>query len=242
MTSPLLQVRKLRKHYRTSKGGELRVLEDVSFSVPAGGIVGLTGVSGAGKSTLLRCICSLDQPDSGDIRFEGLPVVQWKKHGTPSPIQMIFQDPGASLNPRFTAFEAVEEALCIRRVRDRRAIVSRLLSQTGLSDGCASRKCWEFSGGQRARLAIARALAAEPRLLLLDESLSGLDASVRGQVVNLLLDLRRWRGLSYILVTHDRDLAQALASPVLELEHGRLKIAESDHLPKWLPEMAGTVV
>ena len=219
------------------------MLDNVSFSVPACGIVGLTGVSGAGKSTLLRCICSLEQPDSGDIRFEGLSVGDWKRRRTPAPIQLIFQDPGASLNPRFTAFEAVEEPLRIRKVRERRAIVSRLLNQTGLSEGCASRKCWQFSGGQRARLAIARALAAEPRLLLLDESLSGLDASVRAQIINLLLDLQRWRGLSYILVTHDRDLAAALTGPVLELEcGGRLKHAESASVPAWFPEVAGSAV
>jgi ABC-type dipeptide/oligopeptide/nickel transport system ATPase subunit len=239
MTSPVLEVRKLGKRYRTPAGTVLPVFEDVSFSIPARGIVALTGVSGAGKSTLLRCLCSLEQPDSGDIFFEGLPALRWKQCHIPSPIQLIFQDPGASLNPRFTAFEAVDEALRIRGVRDRHGIVSRLLNQTGLPDGCAPRKCWQFSGGQRARLAIARALAAEPRILLLDESLSGLDASVRAQIVNLLLDLQRWRDLSYLLVTHDRDLARALTPCVLELEYGRLKLADSAHPPSWLSEMAG---
>lgn len=244
MTSPLLEVKKLAKRYPRAAGPEAQVLVDVSFSVEPGSIVALTGASGAGKSTLLRCICGLDMPDAGEIRFEGLSVSGLPRRRGAAPIQMICQDPGGSLNPRFTAFEVVEEPLRLRKVGNRamrRSIVSRLLNQTGLPDASAGRKSWEFSGGQRARLAIARALASEPRLLLLDESLSGLDASIRGQIANLLLDLQRWRGLSYLLVTHDRDLAQTLTGDILELEHGRLRSSSVVTVANWRQEMAWTV-
>lgn len=248
MTSALLEVRRLGKRYRTSRRADLRrpdlkVFEEVSFTVPHCAVVGLTGPSGSGKSTLLRCLCSLDRADEGTIRFEGLPVLGGQKRGRPSPIQLIPQDPGASLNPRFTAFEIVEEPLRFMNGTNtaaRRSIVSHLLDRTGLADSWARRKSWEFSGGQRARLAIARALAAEPRLLLLDESLSGLDASVRGQILNLLLDIQRWRGLSYLLVTHDCELARSLAGSVLELEQGRLRTLEGTPVAS-SPELAYTV-
>ncbi len=224
MTSPLLEARHLIKNYRAERQGERRVLNDISFTLEPFSIAALTGPSGSGKSTLLRCLCSLECPDAGSVLFEGLPL-GIRKWARTAPVQMIFQDPGASLNPRFTAFEIVAEPLRIfsqGRRQSHRHVVSELLDVTGLSRQCARRKAWQFSGGQRTRLAIARALAANPRLLLLDESLSGLDVSVRGQIVNLLLDLQRWRNLSYLLVTHDLGLAAALTDKVLLLEQGRL--------------------
>jgi ABC-type glutathione transport system ATPase component len=230
-TMPLLEVRHLSKSYRTahllpSRQGQVVALRDVSFVIERGSTVALVGVSGAGKTTLARCLCFLERADSGEIRFEGLPFARFRKTATAvRPIQMIFQDPGASLNPRFTAFEVIEEPLRIvgrgNRENNQR-IVHELMDVTGLAPDWSGRQSWQFSGGQRARLAIARALAADPSLLILDESLSGLDVSVRGHIANLLLDLQSTRGLSYLLVTHDRDLAAALADKVMSLRSGRL--------------------
>lgn len=224
-TSPLLEVKHLRKTYRSSRHQECPVFNDVNFAIDSSTITALTGPSGAGKSTLLRCICDLERPDSGEIRFEGLPLTAIRKKLRTAPVQMIFQDPGSSLNPRFTAFEIVEEPLRILargKHQSHRHIVSELMEVAGLAKSWLDRKAWQFSGGQRARLAIARALAVKPRLLILDESLSCLDVSVQGQIVNLLLDLQRLRGLSYLLVTHDQGLAAALTHRILVLEAGRL--------------------
>lgn len=247
-TRPLLEVRHLSKSYRTphlltSRRDRVFVLQDVSFAIERGSTVALVGVSGAGKTTLARCLCFLERADSGEIRFEGLPLTRLRRTATGvRPIQMIFQDPGASLNPRFTAFEVIEEPLRIARLgdrEDRRQIVHELMDVTGLAPQWAARQAWQFSGGQRARLAIARALAADPSLLILDESLSGLDASVRGHIANLLLDLQNTRELSYLLVTHDRDLAAALADNVLSLRSGRL-VEESIRAIEFRQELACT--
>jgi peptide/nickel transport system ATP-binding protein len=237
MISPLLEVRHLSKRYHSARGGELQVLTDVNFALGPSSITAVTGPSGAGKSTLLRCLCALENPDRGEIRFEGLPMP--RRHNGPRarPVHMIFQDPGASLNPHFTAFEIVEEPLRIlgkASQANSRSLIPELLDRAGLSKAAAGRKAWQFSGGQRARLAIARALAAEPRLLLLDESLSGLDVSVRAQIVNLLFDLQRERGLSYLLVTHDADFAAVLTEHILELENGRV-VAPRQFLPAAAP-------
>lgn len=225
MISPLLEVRNLSKHQQAARRAERSIFQNVTFAIDHCSFSVLTGPSGAGKSTLLRCLCSLEHCDGGEVRFEGLPICFRKRERRAAPVQLIFQDPGASLNPRFTAHEIVEEPLRILASgtrETRRKVVAELFELTGLPEASRNRRAWQFSGGQRTRLAIARALAAEPKLLLLDESLSGLDVSVRGQILNLLLDLQHWRGLSYLLVTHDNGLANALAEKILILENGRL--------------------
>jgi oligopeptide transport system ATP-binding protein len=233
-TRPLLEARHLSKRYRTSgvwSSGKLGLLalDDVSFAIARASTVALLGRSGAGKTTLARCLCLLESADSGEIRFEGLPLAPAKPGSVARPIQMIVQDPGASLNPRFTAFEIVEEPLRIAnagKLEAHRHTVAELMDLTGIASAWSERKAWQFSGGQRARLAIARALAAEPRLLILDESLSGLDFSVRAQIVNLLLDLQKMFDLTYVLVTHDFELARSVADRVHMLIAGKLVVAE----------------
>jgi ABC-type glutathione transport system ATPase component len=233
-TRPLLEARHLSKRYRTpgvwpSRKPGLLALDDVSFAIARASTVALLGRSGAGKTTLARCLCLLESADSGEIRFEGLPLTPAKPGSVERPIQMIVQDPGASLNPRFTAFEVVEEPLRIANAGKSEAhqhTVAELMDLTGIAWAWSKRKAWQFSGGQRARLAIARALAAKPRLVILDESLSGLDFSVRAQIVNLLLDLQRIFGLTYLLVTHDFELARNVADRVHMLVAGKLVVAE----------------
>ena len=229
---PIVDVRRVTKRYhaprvRFQQPGGIVALDEVSFTIERATTVALIGASGAGKTTLARCLCLLERPDSGEIRFEGLPLMTTarKRSRVGRPIQMIVQDPGASLNPRFSAFEIVEEPLRIRGEgtrEGRRRAVAELMEVTGIAWEWSNRKAWQFSGGQRARLAIARALAARPQLLVLDESLSGLDFSVRAQIVNLLLDLQRMLGLTYLLVTHDLELAETVADRVHLLKAGKL--------------------
>jgi peptide/nickel transport system ATP-binding protein len=183
--------------------------------------VALVGASGCGKSTLARCIAGLDQPTSGEIQFAGRKLDRDALHHR---IQLIFQDPGASFNPRFTVADALAEPLVVcRKSFDRAQILDRL-SQVGLADDVADRRTSQLSGGQKARLAIARALAAlddgQPNLLMFDESFANLDLATRGQMVSLLLDLQQQRQLSYILIVHDLELARQWTSDIAVMRDG----------------------
>ena len=228
--TPLLSVRRLAKiFYRRGKltAGRttVRALLDVDLELRAGRTLAVVGPSGAGKSTLARCIAGLEQPDTGEVLLDGQRETRDAIHRR---IQVIFQDPGASLNPRFTVEEAMAEPLVIRtRTRPSQSWTQERLRQIGLPDGVASRLTSQLSGGQKARLALARALAAlddrgQPSVLILDESLSGLDLLAQDQMINLLLDLQRQRALSYILIAHDLSLAARLADQMLVLREGRV--------------------
>jgi ABC-type glutathione transport system ATPase component len=229
---PILEVQGLSKsHIRRSwfaRRQDVLVLSDISLAVPRGGTLALVGPSGSGKSTLAMCIVGRERPDAGEIRFEGRNTLEL----APGPlrkfrraVQLIPQDPGASLNPRFPAWRVVQEPLEIARPRSvgsDRARALDLMALAGLPPGAADWSPARFSGGQRARLALARALAARPRLLILDESLAGLDLSIQAQIVNLLLDLQGRLGLTYILISHDLALAGHFADEIAVLEGGRL--------------------
>ena len=172
------------------------------------------GSSGAGKSTLARCLAGLERPDAGVILLNGAPPQK-------AAIQLISQQPAASLNPRFTVEQAIEEPL---RIQGRGATeqVHRWMEIVGLPAAIAPVRTAVLSGGESQRVAIARALILEPELLILDESLSALDLSVRAQIGQLLLNLRESRGLSYILVTHDLDLAAQFADEIAVMDGGSL--------------------
>jgi ABC-type glutathione transport system ATPase component len=208
--------------------GAVIALDAVSFSVAAGSTLAIVGESGSGKSTLALCLACLEKPSTGRIQFDGreLTTLSEPELRTVRPqIQLVFQDPSASLNPRLTALEIVSEPLVIhgkltRAQQDAR--VRGLLERVGLSSSMVARPPAEFSGGQRQRLAIARALAIEPRLLILDEALSALDASVQAQIANLLLDLQDSAGLAYVFITHDLTMAARLADEIAVLERGRI--------------------
>jgi ABC-type glutathione transport system ATPase component len=208
----------------------LHAVDDVSFAVAKGETVGLVGESGCGKSTLARLIARLLDPSEGAIRFAGEPIgaIPARRFGaTPwrARIQMVFQDAQDSLNPRFTAFDAIADPL--RRLRGLGGgklveRVDRLAEQTGLPRELLSRFPHQLSGGQKARVGIARAIAVEPELLILDEPTSALDVSVQAVILNLLADLREALGMSYVFVSHDLNVVRLLCDRVVVMYLGRI--------------------
>jgi ABC-type glutathione transport system ATPase component len=218
--TPLLTVRALSKTYAHRRwwGGTrpgTLAIRDVAFALEPAHTLAIVGPSGSGKSTLARCLAGLEKPSSGDILFAGDALE----------IQLIFQQPAASLNPRFTAAEIVEEPLLIQRrgtAYTRRRAATQALRQVGMSPAAIDKPCREFSGGERQRLAIARALVLEPKLLILDESLTGLDVDLQAQITALLRDLQARLGITYILISHDLTLALELASEIAVIDHGTL--------------------
>lgn len=193
-------------------------IRDVSFELRRGLTLGLVGASGSGKSTLARCLALFEKPDSGAIRLEG-------REPRRADVQLILQQPAASFNPRFTAAEAVAEPLTIQRRGDRRTreeAARRSMERAGLAPNSAAKPVMQFSGGEHQRLAIARALTVEPKLLILDESLSALDSSAQLQILDLLRDLQRGLGLTYILISHDLSLAERMADEVAVMDDGRM--------------------
>ncbi len=229
---PLVKIESLCKRYATSRlrggGREVTGLDGVTLSIAAGTTVAVVGKSGSGKSTLALCLACLERPTGGSVWFEGrdLAAASERELRAVRPhIQLVFQDPALSLNPRFTALEIVGEPLEVqRRLRpdERAARVRMLLDRVGIPSSMAGHTSMEFSGGQRQRLAIARALALEPKLLILDEALSALDCSVQAQIANLLPDLQRAFGLTYLCITHDLAMAAHLADEIAVMERGRI--------------------
>jgi len=226
---PLLRAAGVRRVYRRSRRGPPVVaLDGVDLELREASIVALVGESGGGKSTLARCLALLERPTAGEILFEGRNTsgLDRRELARVRPrIQLLFQDPAAAVNPRLTAAEAVAEPLRIarrggRRERRRRAL--EFLAEVAFPLDLAERRPLELSGGQRQRLVIARALAAEPRLLILDEGLAALDLRLQARLVELLLELRERRGLAYLLISHDLRRAAHLAERVAVLDRGRI--------------------
>lgn len=226
MTAPLLELRGLTKHFRSRAGllGRqeqiVRAVGDVSLTIQPGKVYGLAGESGSGKSTIARMVMGLAQPTSGQILIDGAPVA----HRGPRPVQMVFQNPGASLNPRRTVAQSISVPLAVQGIgaAPARARVAQLLDMVELPAGFASRYPHELSGGQKQRVAIARALAVTPRLLILDEPTSALDVSVQAKVMDLLADLGRDLGLTYLFISHDLSLMRNFADQVGILYLGQI--------------------
>lgn len=231
-TPPLLQVERLSKRYPVSgrRGARLHAVDDVSLAIRAGESLGLVGESGCGKSTLVRLLARLIDPSEGRIVFDGVdlattPAKRFARASQRSAIQMVFQDPTDSLNPRFTAREAIREPCVLlggmnpKQANER---VDEVAAQVGLPLALLSRFAHQLSGGQKARVGIARALAVKPRLLILDEPTAALDVSVQAVVLQLLAQLRRELGLSYLFVSHDLNVVRLLTDRVAVMYLGKL--------------------
>ena len=195
-------------------------VDDISFEVQPGESFGIVGESGSGKSTVLRAICGLAPRTAGQVKLLNHEAAPGSK-AFRRLVQMVFQDPYASLHPRQTVDRILAEPLAIHDIADADARIARALDDVGLGDGFRFRYPHQLSGGQRQRVAVARALILEPQLLLLDEPTSALDASVQAEVLNLLEALRRQRGLSFIMVSHDLAVVTHLCERLMVMQRGR---------------------
>ena len=230
----LLEVENLVKQFAADRNlfgrptAFVKAVDGVSFRVDAGETLALVGESGCGKSTVSRLALRLIEPDAGRIRFEGRDLLALDANELRAfrrQAQIIFQDPYASLNPRMTVGQILSEPLALHNLvpqAGRRARVEEILTLVGLEPRFARRYPHEFSGGQRQRIAIARALAVEPKLIICDEPVSALDVSIRSQILNLLRDLQRRLGLSYIFVSHDLAVVKHIADRVAVMNLGSI--------------------
>jgi ABC-type glutathione transport system ATPase component len=228
-----LRVRGLTRRYwvRGSvwrKRSPVLAAEDVSFDIPAGKTLALVGSSGSGKSTVARCVARLEKPDGGEIWAGDTNIAQLGAAALApfrTTIQMIFQDPVTSMNPRMSVAEIIAEPLLIQRCGNRQEIRNRvvqLMEDVQLSSSEMTRRAPEFSGGQQQRIAIARALAVRPTLLVLDEALTGLDLSTQAQIADLLFELQAGHGLTYLLISHDLNLVARMADTIAVMASGKI--------------------
>lgn len=230
--APLLRAERLSRRFDVAgrRGAQLHAVDEVTFDIAAGESLGLVGESGCGKSTLVRLLARLLDPTAGRILFDGHDIgavraAQFARHPQRSAVQMVFQDPTDSLNPRFTARQTIAEPLRLLRGMDAAAAqrgVDDVAAQVGLPPELLARFPHQLSGGQKARVGIARALAVQPRLLILDEPTSALDVSVQAVVLQLLDRLRRELGLSYLFVSHDLNVVRLLTDRVLVMYLGKV--------------------
>ena len=231
--TPLLEVRSLRKHFPTSTGWftrhapVVRAVEDVSFHVDPGEVVGLVGESGSGKTTIGRSVLRLIEPTSGEVRFDGRTVTslaEREMRPLRRQMQIVFQDPFASLNPRMTVEKILAQAVRIHEPKhsNLHETLVALLERVGLSAAHLSRYPHEFSGGQRQRIGIARAISLQPRFIVADEPVSALDVSVQAQVINLLQQLQREMQLSMLFIAHDLSVVEYISDRVIVLYLGHI--------------------
>jgi peptide/nickel transport system ATP-binding protein len=204
-----------------AQGRQVRAVEGVSLKVEAKQSFGLVGESGSGKSTILRAICGLAPVTGGTIRIDGQPLPTPRGKGFAARVQMVFQDPYASLHPRHTVDRALSEPLAIHGLPGTDQKIEQALKDVGLPVSFRFRYPHQLSGGQRQRVAIARALMLGPEILLLDEPTSALDASVQAETLNLLARLRAERGLTFLMVSHDLAVIDHMCDRVLVMQHGR---------------------
>jgi len=234
MTEPLLKVSNLTKQFPTAKTGPftagpvVQAVDNISFDLAPGEALGLVGESGCGKSTTGRSVLRLVEPRAGQVLFDGDDVGALDKEGlrrARQNMQMIFQDPFASLNPRKSVGAAIAEPIIVHGLavaEEARERVAELLRRVGLSPDMADRYPHEFSGGQRQRLCIARALALKPKLIVADEAVSALDVSIKAQVVNLMMELQAEMGLAYLFISHDMAVVERVSHRVAVMYLGEI--------------------
>ncbi|SCX28791.1 putative D,D-dipeptide transport ATP-binding protein DdpF [Agrobacterium sp. DSM 25558] len=234
MKGPLLTVENLTKHYPLSGGFSkrdapvIRAVQDVSFSVDAGETLCIVGESGCGKSTIARLLMRLIDPTEGRVLLEGVDIASLKKHELRNQrrrMQMVFQDPYSSLNPRLSAGQIITEPVeNFERLsrKQREALAAKLLQQVGLAPEIMHRLPSELSGGQRQRLGIARALSLKPAIIIADEAVSALDVSVQAQILNLLMDLQQELGIAFVFISHDLGVVEHIGHKVAVMYLGRI--------------------
>jgi oligopeptide transport system ATP-binding protein len=225
----MLDAERLVKHYPVRGGGVVHAVEDVSLSVRRGSTLGIVGESGCGKSTTARLLSLLEQPTSGSVRLDGRDVISASSRDLRAlrkRVQMVFQDPYSSLNPRMRVGDMLAEVLRVHGLADSRRAerhrAAELLDMVGLREGHLDRHPHQFSGGQRQRIVVARALAVEPEILVLDEPVSALDVSVRSEIMNLLRRLRAELDLTYVFISHDLGMIRFISDDVAVMYLGKV--------------------
>jgi oligopeptide/dipeptide ABC transporter ATP-binding protein len=238
----LLRVEALKKYFSVRRGffqrsdSHVRAVDGVDFSIFSNQTLGLVGESGCGKSTVARLVLRLLQPDSGSVRFDGQEITAMtERRFKPmrKRIQMIFQDPYSSLNPRMTVAQSISDGVRMAGIKEKtrqRERVGQLLEMVGMPAVSAGRYPHEFSGGQRQRVGIARALSVSPKLILCDEPISALDVSIQAQIINLLKDLQKELGLSYLFISHDLNVVSYICDHVCVMHSGRIVESASANL------------
>jgi len=231
---PLLEVRNLKKYFPVRRGvlsrvvSHVKAVDDVSFAIEKGETFGLVGESGCGKTTTGRAVLRLIEPDSGEVKFEGVDILKLGSNSVRRlrrDMQIIFQDPYASLNPRMTIRTIIGEPFAIHGIasgKERDNRIADLLKTVGLEPSVMNRYPHEFSGGQRQRIGIARALALRPKLIVADEPVSALDVSIQSQIINLLGDLQKQLGLTYLFISHAIPVIEHISTRIGVMYVGKL--------------------
>ncbi|CAI3456728.1 ATP-binding cassette domain-containing protein [Enterococcus cecorum] len=239
MKKVLLDVKNLKQYFNVGRKDEVKAVDDITFHIYEGETFGLVGESGSGKSTTGRTIIRLNHPSGGEITFDGKDVMKLKKRDELKEfrreVQMIYQDPYASLNPRMKVRDIIAEGIDINHLAkneaERNQMVDDLLKTVGLNPNHGTRYPHEFSGGQRQRIGIARALAVNPKFIICDEPISALDVSIQAQVVNLLQDLQKEKNLTYLFIAHDLSMVKHISDRIGVMHHGKLlEMGTSDEI------------